>query len=119
MTKAKKMIISIIVLSSCSHHQKPLEVTKLFEGQVISVCGQKIGSSNLLIAKSSPYAKFNGFSIADHGPTLPSGNKAICVEAAVTYLGCETGPMLCTDWAYDYGIKINRELPQQFSRTKE
>ena len=57
-----------------------------------------------------------GIFIVDRGPlALPQGGR-VCVSGTIKYMGCETGPAICTDAAFDYGIVIDRVMRGRSTR---
>jgi hypothetical protein len=81
-------------------------------GRQIAICGYMIDSSNIVESPNrEDHGHARGLSIADRGPLRLPHQGRVCVEGIVVYLGCESGPALCTDAAFDYGIRIQRVLP--------
>jgi len=49
----------------------------------------------------------------DKGPLDLRFRGKLCVEGELSYMGCETGPDICTGAAFDYGVEIRRVLKQE------
>lgn len=49
--------------------------------------------------------------ILDYGPVSPDRKGHICVVGEVTYIGCDTGTVICMDAVSDYGIRIASVAP--------
>jgi len=82
-----------------------------FIGRSARVCGYMIDSANIV---ESPHReewdRRGGLSIKERGPVDPFYRGRLCVEGSISFMGCETGPVICTDAAFDYAITITRRL---------
>jgi hypothetical protein len=82
-----------------------------FSGRTVSVCGYMIDSYNIFESpKRDDYNHRAGLSIITTGPLKLPHKGRICVEGSIEYIGCQTGPLICVDEAFDYGIRIIRVL---------
>ena len=82
-----------------------------FVGQTVEVCGYMIDSSNILwTADRTDTKRRGGFSIDGKGPLNRLYRGHLCVEGEITYVGCGNGTVVCTDAAYEYGIRVRRVI---------
>ena len=74
----------------------------------IQVCGRMRDSSNLIENRTrNSQITARGLAIIEPGPLGPFHRGQVCVVGTVVFVGCLTADIICTDWAYDYGIEIH------------
>ena len=80
-----------------------------FEGQRVYVCGRLSGTSNIYSSDDEP----RGLSIWATEETAPlvlqklKSQRSVCLKGIIEHIGCETKKeIICTDWAFDYAIKV-------------
>jgi hypothetical protein len=103
----------VLVLGSCAHDQTAsadvFQTPSQFVGQTVRVCGYMIDSANIVeSADREDQRRAGGLVIAAKGPLNLLHRGPVCVEGELTYVGCATGPVICTDAAFDYGIRVQR-----------
>jgi hypothetical protein len=82
-----------------------------FVGQTVQVCGYMIDSANILeSANRDDPTRRGGLVIAAKGPLDLRYRGPLCVEGDLTYIGCLSGRVICTDAAFDYGIRVHRRM---------
>ena len=93
-------------LSGCAH--APLASADVFGapsrfvGQTVQLCGFVIDGANIVeSADRHDDERRGGLSIAAKGPLDLQHRGRLCVEGEVTYVGCASGNLICTDAAYD------------------
>lgn len=104
-------IISSMCLVSCKHvqtnHSAAFINPDILLGERIKACGVKSDIANFSPVKLDDGRKIEGLSIVDHGTLDRSKRGRLCFAGTIVYLGCGTKKILCTDAAYEYGIKID------------
>lgn len=73
--------------------------------KIVVVCGQMIDSANL-IRPSIGEESTEGLVLLNHGPLDPLHRGEVCVRGLLDYVGCLDGEVICTDGAYNYGIRV-------------
>lgn len=82
--------------------------------QLVIFCGYMIDSANIIESADREDRRHRGgVSIMDKGPLDLRFRGKLCVEGELSYMGCETGPDICTGAAFDYGVEIRRVLKQE------
>jgi hypothetical protein len=80
-----------------------------YVGKPVNVCGYILDGSNIIEGKSYSHPRLTGgLSILEMGDVGFRYKGHICVEGVIEYAGCETGDVVCTDAAFDYGIKVRK-----------
>ena len=70
-----------------------------------------IDSANIVESANRDDAQHRGgLVIAAKGPLNPLYRGPLCVEGDITYVGCISSPVICTDAAFDYGIRVERRI---------
>ena len=111
-----RLVLFLALLSTgcttASAARNPVFATPdLFVDRRVHVCGYMIDSSNIVESRSrNDRVHSGGVSIIEKGPLNLLHRGRVCVEGTISRIGCETGPDLCTDAAFDYGIRIQRVL---------
>lgn len=107
-------MLTAAAVSGCAHTRPRNEVfasPERFLERDVTVCGQITDSSNIVEdGTGSGEVRPAGLSILEGGPLNLRFRGRICVEGPINYVGCKTGTAICTDWAYDYGIRIRRVI---------
>ncbi len=103
-------LVSSIFLASCQHTKTNdpdafLNPETLL-GERIKACGVKSDIANFSPVMLDDGRKLEGLSIVNHGTLDPSKRGRLCFAGTIVQLGCGTNEILCTDWAFEYGIKI-------------
>ena len=103
------------VLVACAHTSaastEVYRAPSIFVGRTVQVCGYMLDSANIVeSANRDDKTHDGGLSISAKGPLNLRHRGPLCVEGEVTYVGCASGPVICTDAAFDYGIRIRRVL---------
>jgi hypothetical protein len=111
----RNLLVLTLILTGCAHGSVPrsevYSTPERFVGQAVRVCGYMIDSSNILESDDRNERERNGgLSIREKGPLNLLHRGRVCVEGEVSYWGCATGPVICTDAAFDYAISITRVL---------
>lgn len=101
-------LTTVACASNTSSNFDAFDNPQNYLGEKIRVCGRMVDSANLVqIDKKTSDKNLQGFVIVGNRPTsnrLPRGK--LCVEGLVVFIGCQTGDVVCTDAAFDYGIEI-------------
>ena len=109
----RRLAFGLITLSGCAHTAlgtaDVFAAPSRFVGQTVRVCGYMIDSANIVESPNrDDETRRGGLSIDGKGPLNLRYRGGLCVEGDVTYRGCATGPAICTDAAFDYGIRVRR-----------
>ena len=106
-----KAVSVLYLLVSCQNHSEDFLMSKYTD--VIAntssdqkVCG--IFSERKITLAHGDYPSF--INIRDYGPMSFDYEGKICVVGQIVYIGCYRGKRLCTDWASDYAINIERVI---------
>jgi hypothetical protein len=90
-----------------------------FVGRDVRICGFMIDSSNIVESENrEDRQRQGGLSILLRGPLDPFHRGRICVEGVISYLGCESGRIVCMDAAFDYAIAVRRVLSRSRDLTR-
>lgn len=103
-------IVGGILIGSCAHRviQAPdvFISPQSYLGRTVAACGFIQDGSTIRLRRNEIV---QGLNIVDRGPVKPLFRGSICLIGKIEYNGCKK-QNICTDWAYDYGIRISREL---------
>jgi hypothetical protein len=85
-------------------------------GQVVTVCGFMIGTSNIAERRDGSRSGVGaGLSVRHRelGPALVQllrqGRENLCLQGRIFRTGCELDPeIICMEWAYEFGIEVDR-----------
>jgi hypothetical protein len=109
------MLLALLLascVSSASERSGIFVNPQQFVNQSAIVCGFMLDSSNIFETDDDEDdSRPGGLSIAEKGPLNLLHRGRICVEGEIIYMGCQTSTtVICTDAAFDYGIRIHRVL---------
>jgi len=80
--------------------------------QHVVVCGYLSGVSNILQTRGDVDKGLSiliGEELAPRVRRLSQRTRA-CLRGKIEHVGCGSGSVICTDWAYEYAIRVNRIL---------
>lgn len=80
-----------------------------FEGREAYVCGRLSGTSNIYSSRDE--RRGLGILATEETATLIlqkwKSQRSACLKGIIEHVGCETKKeIICTDWAFDYAIKV-------------
>lgn len=112
-SRAFRLLLASLAVAGCAHVPPPRNDvfvnSATHVGQSVRVCGYRIDGANILESRRRrDWSHTGGLSIIERGPLPPLFRGRLCVEGTISRLGCETGPVVCVDAAFDFAISIRR-----------
>lgn len=105
-------LVLMVVLVACQTAPAPAllvygEPEQLL-GKEAQVCGYLAGPANITERRGDLRRGLSVIATEAQAPRLlKREGERVCLVGLVQYVGCATDPqVVCTDWAYDYAIKV-------------
>jgi hypothetical protein len=101
--------------TACGHipnsSQSVFSHPEIYSGSSAIVCGHIIDDANIVESDNRDEdLKSGGISIKNRGPLRNNFRGYACMQGKISYIGCKSGDMICTDQAYDYALTVEKVL---------
>lgn len=109
------IVIGCVALLSCvsvdGEYSDVFTTPQSYVRKQVEVCGYMVDSSNIVESSDrEDRSRAGGLSILESGPLQRLHRGRICVAGVLEHVGCGGRARICTDMAFDYGIRIVRVL---------